>query len=168
MSDEEIAKLFVLYLEEKDQQQEKGADKELTNYGFFWADEEGFFYVKEFKTGFANSDVSTKDMAKSLDKIGKRDSYSFDKNDITRIEYRMVSKIGDGDLFHKAHSFEIRLNDEKEFTYKPCITRWSTVGTSFIPAIATKKAKKAFVEALELFKETIQSDLPIVEVKKFK
>jgi hypothetical protein len=126
------------------------------------------FAVRETRTGFVNSDVSAKDMIKSLEAAGDVDSYLVSRNDIDRIEYRQVG-IGEPlGLFNIAYSFEIRLNDEKVITYKPCITRTALLGKGFCGIYNKISARKQMEKLLKEFKEHIGSDLPIVRVRKFR
>lgn len=135
---------------------------------FYWVTEDGFFAVRETKTGFVNSDVDAKDMIKSLEAAGDVNSYLFSRDDITCIEYRQVG-IGEPlGLFNIAYSFEIRLNDEKVMTYKPCITRTALLGKGFCGIYNKISARKQMEKLLGEFKAHIGSDLPIVRVRKFR
>ncbi len=166
LSNEEIAKLVNKYLAEETQQKEKAGNQELEHFtGFFAHNKFGFFTVREFQlSGFLADDESS-----SITASQYVEGVPFDKNDITRIEYRKATKIGRSTgLFSELHTFEVRLNDEKVFTYKPCITRAVVEGKGLMPFLAAKNAEKHFVEQLQQFKQIIGSELPIVKVSKFK
>ncbi len=165
-SEQEIGNMFLTYLDEKNKQYEKIGDVLLTNsmIGFSF-NYDGLFSVREFGKGFSNQDISVKDMIKSYKKAENTDCHVFDINDITKIEY---AKNGSGTflgLIRKVYSFNIRLNDEKIMTYKPCITRAATIGMGFMFGYQ-KSAEKQLVKALKEFSKHIGCNLPIVKVNK--
>lgn len=166
-TEKEIAKMYLTYIEEEEKQKAKCGDEvadmfqSFYNYNF-----NGYFSVREFGKGFLNEDRFADEMIKSLDKASETDCCCFDKNDITKIEYARVGNGDIVDMFHKAYSFAIRLNDEKIMTYKPCITRTATVGKGFFAFGYKKSAEKVLIEELNEFKRIIGSDLPIVKVGK--
>ena len=166
LSGEEIAKLVNKYLAEETQQKEKAGNQELDRFSAFFAyNEAGFFTVREFQMSGLLSD----DESSSITETQFVDGVPFDKNDITRIEYRKATKVGHStSLFSELHAFELRLNDEKVFTYKPCITKAVVGGKGLLPFLAAKNAEKRFVEQLQQFKQVIGTELPIVKVNKFK
>ncbi len=168
---EEIGKMYLKYLDEKDVHLSKPfVALPIEFEGFCCIGAGGSFCVKEFEQGFINSDASAKLMVKSKEKAAEEGtllSRYFTKEDITRIEYRRVG-IGDPlGLCNIAYSYEIRLNDEKDVTYKPCITRAAVLGKGFLGFFCKKSAKRQIQAMLERFKEHIGSDLPIREVKSF-
>ena len=171
-SNKEIANMFKTYLEEEQQQLNKAGNEELDMVmGCFCFNKNGFFAVRELEQGFIKSDVNAKDMLKTLDKAYDVDSLPFNKDDITKIEY---ARVGIGDpmgipvgLFRIAYSYEIRLNDQKVMTYKPCITRMAVIGNGFLTFGCKRSANKQMFKFLNEFKTIIGSDLPIVKVKKF-
>lgn len=168
LSGEEIAKMLETYISEADKYIENSKDKYVDSFNRFYcynSNGEKYFSTKEFGKGFVNSDVSAKDMVKSMEAVALDSDIFFDKDDITKIEY---AKVGIGDplsLFSVAHTFNIRLNDESVMTYKPCITRAALLGRGFGFGYR-RSAEKKLIKLLNEFKETIGSDLPIVKVKK--
>jgi hypothetical protein len=68
-------------------------------------------------------------------------------------------------LFSIAYSFNIRLNDERVMTYKPCITRAAFIGHGFGFGYY-RSAEKKLIAELEALKRIIGSDLPITKVFK--
>ncbi len=171
LSDTDIATMVKKYFEETKEFEEKNGQEILTDfYGFFNYNENGYFNVYEFSKGsFLENDGVCKDMVQSKIASETCDTLPFTKNDITKLEYKFASKLGDSTgLFSQAHSFEIRLNDEKKFTYKPCITRYAVIGKGLFPFLAKRNAEKQVVETLQFFKQITGSELPIVKVKKFK
>lgn len=170
LSDMDIATLVKKYLEEEKQYAEKTECEEPELFcEFYCFNENGHFTVREFELYDALGGGSAASMAMDKQLSQLCNSFLFTKDDITKIEYRFTSWHGDSTgMFSEAHSIEIRLNDEKKFTYKPCITRMAVVGKGLFPNLAKKNAEKQVVETLKKFKEIIGSDLPIVKVKKFK
>lgn len=170
LSNADIAALIKKYQEEEKQYAEKTEYEKPKLFGEFYCyNENGHFTVREFAQ-YGSLDSATK-VSMALDKKLSLycNSFLFTKDDITKIEYRFTSWHGDSaGLFSEAHSIEIRLNDEKKFTYKPCITRMSVIGKGLMPNFAKKNAEKQVIEALKKFKAIIGSDLPIVKVKKFR
>lgn len=166
VSKQELASMYMTYLqEEEDQMRKGGALFPMDVTGCFILGGDGHFAVREQKIGFGNSDVSAKDMVKTLNKAGDYDSLFFDKEDVTKLEFRSTG-IGDPlTLFSTAYSYEIRLNDEKVMTYKPCITRMAVLGTGIFKR---RSANKKMYRLMETFKQYIGSDLPVVKVKKFR
>lgn len=165
VDEETLKKMFLHYLEEEKEQIARcGTGSSYANAGYFACDDNGLFAVREFELG---SDASAKQMVKSGKKAEDVGEVRFSKDDITRLEYR-TSFVGDSlGMFVSAYSFEVRFNDEKVITYKPCITRMSFVGKGLFPHSQKKKAKQQCAAALEIFKKAIGSELPVVEVKKF-
>ena len=165
---QELAELYRRDLAEKAAQGQTRCGELSGLVQFYWYTDDGWFAVRETRTGFINSDVSAEDMIKSLEQAGAADTYLFSRDDITRIEYRQVG-LGDPlGLFNIAYSFEIRLNDEKVLTYKPCITRTAVLGKGFCGLFNKRSARKKMERILGDFKARIGSDLPIVRVRKFK
>lgn len=165
---EELGKLYCRYLLEEDNQRQIPCGETKGFHRFFWHTEDGFFAIRETRTGFINSDVSAKDMIATLDSAAAADSYMFSRDDITMIQYRQVGMGDPLGLFNIAYSFEIRLNDEKVLTYKPCITRTAVLGKGFCGIYNKTSARKQMEKLLQEFKTAIGSDLPIERVRKFK
>ena len=167
LSQKELGEMYLSYLREEKEQEEKCEDEILYNVlNFFSFNDNGFFSVREYRNGFFDRDITGKDMVKSIEKSqADTQCCCFDKDDITRIEY---AQLGSGDFngpFQKIYSYAIRLNDEKVMTYKPCITRACAYGNGFMFGYK-KSAEKRLLEILNEFKEQIGSELPIVKVKK--
>lgn len=160
-----LVEFFLRYLaEEKEQLNRCGTGPSKANAGYFACDENGLFAINEFELG---ADVSAKQMVKTSKKAEDVGEVRFSKDDISKLEYR-TTMVGDSlNFFSTAYSFEIRLNDEKVFTYKPCITKMFFVGTGLFPHTQKKKAKEQCAAVLRVFQQTIGSNIPIVEVKKF-
>ena len=166
LAESDIAKMYLTYIDEEHKQAHKCCDEiPYEGVGIFTLSQNGCFSVREFATGFANSDIGAKQMIKSLDKSQNTDCMFFDKNDITRIEYAKVGMADPLGLFAQAYSFAIRLNDETVITYKPCITRTAMLGRGFIFGYQ-RSAEAKLKDQLEYFKKKIGSDLPVVKVKK--
>lgn len=163
---DEVIRMFLKYLEEKKQHNAKTSGKESTYKGwFFESNYEGEFGVSERRLGFLASDISRDDKIRSFqsDIITE---FGFTKNDISCIEYRLKGGDFNG-LFHKIYSLEIRLNKDKDITYKPTIVITAAEGGGF--GLGYKHfANKHALEFLEDFKKKINSDLPIVKVRKFR
>lgn len=169
LTEGEIAAMYSRYERQQEQHTVKSACNVPTEMtGFFWHDQNGTFGVKEFQQGFLSSDVSAKSMVNSLKKAERVDTYGFTKDDITKLEFRQVGMGDPLGLFAIAYSFEIRLNDEKVVTYKPCITRTAVLGRGFLGFFCKKSARKQMIKMLEAFKQVTGCTLPIAEVKKFK
>ena len=170
LSGESVATLIMKYLEEEQQFKEKNGAQTIDKFqSFYTFNNNGYFSVHEFK-GIESMLDSGNTESIASDKLLSQlcDTAPFTKDDITKIEYRFTSWHGERvNLFTEVHSIEIRLNDEKQFTYKPCITRLGVVGKGLLPNLAKRNAEKQIIEILKEFKETIGSDLPIVKVKKF-
>lgn len=166
LTEKDIAQAFATYIEEKEKQYSKISNAAMEHLdAFFIYDDKGRFSVREYGKGLGNLDITAKDMVKSFTEAAETDCHFFDKNDITKIEYAKNNAGSFDGLFHKVYSFAIRLNDESVMTYKPCVTRTASVGAGFMFGYQ-KSAEKKLLEQLELFKEVIGSDLPIVKVKK--
>ena len=125
----------------------------------------GNFNASECELGlFANAKQLEKDMLHILD----YPNAWFSKDDVTKLEYRYAGCYTlVGEAFSDAYAFEVRLNDEKEVTYKPAIFRMFFTTKGFTGGSRKKKAKIKCAEKLEEFKNIIGCDLPVVEVKKF-
>ncbi len=165
LTDRQIARYFLQYTNDINKHNEKTAFEATPEfYAFYNYDEKGRFSVEEFQLGFRSRDIKIDDMA-----ISKIENYTaidnvFDKNDITKIAYRR-KRLGDiRGLFSAAYTYDIILNDETVFTYKPCVTRYAVIGRG-LPYLWFLSADKQVKKALEQFKETIGSDLPIERAK---
>lgn len=165
LSEKEIANLFIEYLSQQEKQKERTGTEIVSEFqGFFTYNENGYFGVREFQQGFWNRDINTKDMVKSMQKSMDFESYVFDKNDITKIQFRRKTMGDTIGLFKAAYTYDIILNDEKEFSYKPCLTRSAYIGSG-LPFLWFLSADKKVKKELEFFKKKINSDLPIQRAK---
>lgn len=165
LTDRQIAHYFLKYTNDINKHNEKMAFEATPEfYAFYNYDEKGRFSVEEFQLGFRTRDIKIYDMALSkMENVTAIDNV-FDKNDITKIAYRR-KRLGDiCGLFSAAYTYDIILNDETVFTYKPCVTRYATIGYG-LPYLWFFSADKKVKKALAQFKETIGSDLPIERVK---
>ena len=163
----QIGEMLVKYFEEAAvyEQNSKNVNFEHT-LNSFWLSNDGHFSVREYGKGFMNTDITAREMLKSIKKA-QRDTecFAFTKDDITKIEY---AKMGSGDfngLFQKVYSFAIRLNDEKLITYKPCVTRMVSYGGGFGFGYQ-KNAEKRLLRILDDFQKAIGSNFEVVKVKK--
>lgn len=165
LSENELAEMFLLYLKEEAEQIAKCGEEEPEKFvSFFGVNEKGYFSVKEQPISAVNTDVTARQMIKTIKKSDDFDSVCFDKDDITKLEFRPTG-VGDTlTLFSTAYSYEIRLNDEKVLTYKPCIAKIAVVGQGLF---TRKSADKQLYKMLEVFRMCIGSDLPVTKVKKF-
>lgn len=161
-----VAQLLKKYYDEYFAQIKKGGLKTGEGrYGCFVYAEDGSFSVRETPIYSVSSDITAKDMIKSLKKAEKTQSLFFTKDDVTKIEYAQNGMADMLTMTAKAFSYSIRLNDETEITYKPCVTRTAAVGKGF--AFGYKKsAEKALMKELNEFKKITGCDLPVVKVKK--
>ncbi len=164
LSDEDKVKVFFRYLEEEKEYSARTCvnPKPL---GFFMVDESCHFTAIESKLNLL---ATKKQLEKDIAAIFDYSNIWFNKDDITRLEYRYAGSYGVSDgLFDGVYAFEVRLNDEKDISFKPCIIRMAFSANGFTGGIRKKKAKEMCVSKLEELKRFIESDLPIVEVKKF-
>lgn len=160
--DADIAKMFLDYLREKETRPAQPED-EVMPLGFYFATADGHFCIREFNT--SNVEFSYKSYMKAIDKVFAPDtSQMFTAADITRIEFRKNFEEHTG-VMSSVVSYDIRLNDEKEMTYKPCITRYFVTGKGISPS---HSAEKEMLRMLEGFQKKIGTDIPVVKVKKFK
>ena len=161
-----VANAIMLYLQEEAEQAARcGLIENYTDMIYYAVDSQrGYFAIREFEMG---RDISTSQTVRNIKKAEDVGNVWFSKNDITRIEYA-TTFVGDVlDLFSTAYTFEIRLNDEKQITYKPCIARATFVGKGLFPHNQKKNAKKKCEEMLLMLKEAIGADVPVVYVKRF-
>ena len=163
------ADIFLSYVNERDRY------NELIKYplpeffiGPFACNRNGYFYVKEYpKNNFETKDIGHKEMLKSaIQSQNEASCCCFTKDDVTKIEFAKSSFMGSpAGLFKIYYSYNIRLNDESEVTYKPCITKITVWGYGFGLGHRTS-AEKSLVKQLTEFKDAIGLDVPIVKVKK--
>jgi hypothetical protein len=164
LSDEDKVKIFFRYLEEEKEYSARTCvnPKPLN---FFMVDESCQFTASDSKLNLL---ATKKQLEKDIGAMIEHPDAWFNKGDITRLEYRYAGSYGVSDgLFDDVYAFEVRLNDEKEVSFKPSILRMAFPANGFTGGIRKKKAKEMCVSKLEELKRFIESDLPIVEVKKF-
>lgn len=165
LSEKELAEMYLLYTAEEQKQLAKCGAESADQYRiWFGCNDRRYFAMKELRVGAGNNDISAKQMLKTLDKTTQYDSLCFDKDDITKLEFRQAGSGSTLSLFSTAYSYEIRLNDEKILTYKPCITKTAVVGSGLF---TKKSAEKQMYNLLEMFQRAVGTDLPITKVKKF-
>lgn len=165
LTDAEIGHMFLQYTSDMQNHILKtDCDRYVGFCGFCYCDEDGNFAVKEHQLGFRSRDIGIIDMVVSKANNMLCHDVFFDKNDITKIAYRR-KKLGDPrGPFGAAYSYDIILNDENTFTYKPGMSRASTIGHG-LPFLWFFSADKKIRKMLEEFKQAIGSDLPIEKAK---
>lgn len=161
-SESEIAKMFCAYLSEKTGYPDYTGEQGLP-ISFCFISPDGHFCMTEFCN--SKSNYSAKQHLKSFDNILTYDkNHMFSAKDVSRIEYCQVGKESSG-LFSTVVIYDIRLNDEKVMTYKPCIGRFYVVGKGISQV---KSAEKELLRLINVFKSKVGVNLPITKVKKFK
>lgn len=163
---DQIAAMYRRYLAEYETYKPRFADTSCAYRGwFFKINESGCFGLNEKKLGFLSSNISRDDKIKAYVKDGI-DECPFTRDDISCIEFRLTDGSFNG-LFHQMYSLEIRLNKAEELTYRPTFA--ITVVESKMCLLGFRRsARKEAIKLLEDFKAAIGSDLPIVEVKRFR
>ena len=161
LKDEDIARLFLEYVKDM-QNYTPYVGEEGLPISFCYITLDGRFCVNETNT--STVDFTMKDFDKSLEKIFHFDNrYVFGKEDVTKLEYRVIDE--DRNMFSGIYTFEIRLNDEKNMTFKPCLAKFFVGVRGFG---LKHKADKEMRRLLEVFKSQVGVDLPITKVRKFK
>ncbi len=164
LTQQELAKLYVTYFTEMNTYKEKKTDNDLDFLGYFYYNDNGQFYTNELVLG---SVISTGDMAKTFDKLAAPAVCTFEGEDISRLEYRITSKLGSdtGKAFTTAYLFEIHFNDPKEMTYRPSIAYFTSTGTAFLPHKRLKKAEERIIESLSFLKNKTGTSAKITKIK---
>ena len=159
-----IGTAIMRYLAEEEEQIARcGKISQYTDLGYFAVEEsKGFFAVREFELGGETTGEMIRNMKKAED-VG---DVWFSKDDITCMEYATTTFGHSLSLFSSAFTFEIRLNNEKDITYKPCITRATFKGTGLFPHNHRKDAQRQCAAMLILLKDAIGADVPVVSVKR--
>lgn len=161
--DVDIAKMFCTYLAEKATYPTYTGEEALP-ISFCYITPDGHFSMTEFHT--ANSEYSVKQYEKSMNKIFSYDKYHmFSARDVSKLEFCQVGMKDVTGLFSAVLTYDVRLNDEKVMTYKPCIARFFVRGKGIRQ---THSAEKEMRRLLEVFKTKVGVNLPITKVKKFK
>ena len=162
LGNDQKAKLFLKYLEEKDQRTPYTGEPGLP-ISFCSITPDGHFSVMEFNID--ERDFSTRDYQKTLDRIYKYDNkHVFSAGDVSMLQYRVSNRFI-STVFTSFYTYDIRLNDEKAITYKPCIARFIVKGTGLFP---THSANKKMLAFLKVFQEKVGVNIPITKVKKFR
>lgn len=160
----EKVRAFLHYLEEE---KEYAAKEGYTpdSLGFFVLNDKGEFTASEYELNFSGSKKQfEKDL---LHRLNSPNAW-FNKDHIAKLEFCYAGNYYASTEFGQdVYAFQIRLNDEKEITYKPCVLRFAIATKGFTGGIRKQKAKEKCVEMLNELKNAIGSDLPVVEVKKF-
>lgn len=159
-----VADVILRYLaEEKEQIARCGTISNATDMGYYVVDrEKGYFAMREFERG---SDITTGQTVRNMKRAEDVGEVWFSKEDVTRMEYTTTLAGDILNLFSTAYTFEIRFNDEKNITYKPCITRLTFVGKGFFPHNQKQNAKDQCAAVLKNLKDIIGADVPVVYVK---
>ena len=161
-----VANAILQYLaEEKEQIARCGTISDYQDMVYFAVNrEKGYFAIREFELGAG--DLSAGESLRNIKKAEKVGDVWFSKEDVTRMEYATTFVGNVMNLFSTAYTFEIRLNDEKNITYKPCIARMTFVGKGLFPHNQKKNAVEKCREMLMMLKDAIGSDVPVVYVKR--
>jgi hypothetical protein len=162
LTDETIARLFMNYLGEMAQHPVYHGEDGLP-ITFCSITPDGHFCMTEADTTVMN--ITAKNYRKDIQRFSAFDDrHVFGKEDVTRLEYRLEHENPTG-LFSGIYTFEIRLNDEKDMTFRPCITRCIIASTGLLDK---RKAMKEMLRKMEVFQRRVGVNLPITKVKKFK
>lgn len=164
LTDAEQESLYNTYYNEMKAYKAKNAGATLNNLGYFKASEDGFFSVAEFALG---SVTSSKEIANAIDKVTDDAIGVFDRNDISRLEYRFTDKLGTdtGKAMTTAYVFEIFLNDPRVMSYKPCVTYFVATGTGFLPHKRKEQAEESMISTLNVLKKATGTMAQIVKIK---
>ncbi len=163
MKDAELGKAFAAYLAEKEQQKAKAEGlTELYSIGCFRVDDKGNFATIERSRALGHRDLNTEDTLLTIEAGSISDSYMFNKNDITKLEYRRCSAPASAGFLTDVYSasFDVFLNDESVITYKPCVARVGVVVEANMFTAGSKLEKK-LLAILDEFKDAIGTELPI-------
>lgn len=160
-----VADAIRRYLEEEKEQIARcGTITDATDLGYFVVDEEkGYFAIREFEFG---RDATTGETLRNMKRAEEVGDVWFCKDDITHLEYATTLVGHSVGLFATAYTFQIRLNNEKVVTYKPCITRATFLGKGLFPHSQRKRAIEQCAAALTLLKDTIGAEIPVTSVKR--
>ena len=106
------------------------------------------------------------DVRKLLKIMGGRTESVFTAADVTRLDYRCVSKLGMGKgWLTNAYVFEIRLNDPAQLRYAPGVVYYPVAATAFLAHKRLRRAEKLMLEGLQSFKQKIGIDAPIRKIR---
>lgn len=165
LSGEDIANFVKQYMqEEKYYESRYGTVKSLEKTGFFRHNGYGLFSVAEAPLDSVYSwDTMTASNRRNMD----LSDIWFSREDITCIEYCCTTKMGiTMEDMPTYYSFDIRLNDQRYFTYRPSIVNICIQGDGLFNG--RRKAEDQLLYMLEGFQRVIGSDLPIIKHDKFR
>ena len=164
LTDEEQETLYITYYNEMKDYKEKEASATLIDLGYFKSNEDGLFSVAEFVLG---SVTSGKEIINAIDKVTEEAVGVFDRSDISCLEYRLTDKLGSdtGKAMTTAYVFEVRLNDPRVMTYKPCVTYVVATGTAFLPHRRKEKAEESVIATLNVLKKATGAMVQITKIK---
>ena len=165
LSQEEMAALYRDYVEEMYYYHRRNGTVVLNNnIGFFRYNDEGCFSVAESQVIKL---VAASDMRKLIDNMEKVCKCAFTGEDISRLEYRIVDKMGEdyGKMLNTAYLFEVHFNDPRVLTYKPTMLHYVMTGEALLKMNRRKKAEDSLVSVLNTIKKKTGSRARIVKIK---
>lgn len=161
-SQAQIADMMVKYLKEADAHPIYDGEDMIPGFPACF-DFSGNFCGTEYDRTSINS--SAKHNIKNIDKSITMDPrYVFTADDISRIEFRKAECVN-FTASSVLYRYEIRVNDEKEMTFKPCILACYVPVNFFL--FSGMRSKKKIRGMLERFCEQIHCNHKIVAVSKF-
>lgn len=164
LTEAEQEALYTTYYNEMKGYKAKSAGVILNSLGYFKVNDDGFFSVAEFALGSVSS---AKEIANAIDKVADDAIGIFDKDDISFLQYRLTDKLGTdtGKAMTTAYVFEVRLNDPRSMTYKPCVTYMVATGTAFLPHKRKEQAEESVISTLNVLKRATGATAQIVKIK---
>ena len=165
LPDAQIGHMYAVYRQEADCFCHVSQPRTICNLsGGIFISNERSFSATEFSNDYFHKDLSVYDMASWVGKKKIEDGLWFTKDDISKIEFARNGRGMFNGLFDMLFSYTIRLNDESIIGYRPAVSRM-VVKVKF-PYFARRRAEKKIIAHLELFKQTIGSELPIVRTQR--
>lgn len=164
LTQEELAKLYDTYFAEMNACKARNGQERLAEFaGYFHYNENGYFAVEEFELG---SVITSGDMSRAIDRQAVPGICAFSGEDISRLEYRLADKLGtSAGTFTDAYLFEVRLNDPRKLSYRPCITYFVTRGSALLPHKRAQQAEASLVDVLNVLKRMTGTSARIVKIK---
>lgn len=165
ISESDALKLYHTYFKQMKAYRKRSEQAgELKFLGFFHANENGYVSTTEFRLGSVSSG---RDMEKAMKQCGNPAVAAFDGRDISRIEYRVVNKLGvDAEKPNtSAFAFEVRLNDPREMTYRPSVVYFVFTGTAFLAHAQLRQAEEYLLATLCLLQRASGTTAQIVKMK---
>lgn len=165
LSGEDIANFIKQYMQEEDYYQTRyGKVIALETQPFFRHNGYGLFTVAEAPI---DGVYSWDTMVQSNRRNREAEEIWFSREDITCLEYCCTTKMGITDEnMPTYYSFDIRLNDQRYFTYRPCIVNVCIQGDGLFNG--RRKAEDQLLYMLEGFQRVIGTNLPIIKHDKFR